>query len=64
MPVHIAGAMGIPVWMLLHSEADWRWMRDRDDSPWYPTVRIFRQKEAGDWASVISRVCEELKKLV
>jgi hypothetical protein len=64
MPVHLAGAMGVPVWMLLHSEADWRWMRNRDDSPWYPTVRIFRQETAGDWTSVISGVCEELKKLV
>ncbi|WP_347156521.1 glycosyltransferase family 9 protein [Pontibacter chitinilyticus] len=63
MPAHLAGALGIPVWTLLHSEADWRWMRNRDDSPWYPTMRLFRQTQSGDWQTVISRVAAELEKL-
>ena len=58
---HVAGAMGKPVWILLpYSPHDWRWMLDRDDSPWYPTARLFRQPAAGDWASVIGRVKTEL----
>ncbi|HEY2967447.1 MAG TPA: tetratricopeptide repeat protein [Casimicrobiaceae bacterium] len=59
--VHVAGAMGKPVWILLpFNPHDWRWMLDREDSPWYPTARLFRQAANGDWASVISRVNEEL----
>lgn len=61
MPVHLAGAQGVPVWNLLHAEADWRWMDDRNDSPWYPTMRIFRQAQPGNWEGVIERVTEELK---
>jgi hypothetical protein len=56
MPVHLAGALGVPVWNLLFKEADWRWMSDRDDSPWYPTMRLFRQKDSGDWSPVIGQV--------
>jgi hypothetical protein len=56
MPAHLAGALGVPVWTLLRKEADWRWMEDRDDSPWYPTMRLFRQQRAGDWEEVIARV--------
>ncbi|QNF31844.1 ADP-heptose--LPS heptosyltransferase [Adhaeribacter swui] len=63
MPAHLAGAMGIPVWTLLRTEADWRWMDDRDDSPWYPTMHLFRQTQSGNWDKVISRVAEELSKL-
>ena len=55
-PAHLAGALGVPVWTLLHSECDWRWMEARDDSPWYPTMRLFRQERAGEWRSVIARV--------
>jgi tetratricopeptide (TPR) repeat protein len=58
--VHLAGAMGKPVWVLLHSDADWRWLIDRGDSPWYPTARLFRQPEIDDWESVVARVAEEL----
>ena len=58
---HLAGAMAKPVWMLLHSPGDWRWMDERRDSPWYPTLRIFRQKEKGDWAGVMDDVRAALK---
>ena len=60
MVAHLAGALGIPVWTLLHWDADWRWMADRDDSPWYPTMRLFRQRSPGDWGEVIARVKLEL----
>lgn len=60
MPAHLAGALGVPVWTLLHAEPDWRWMDDREDSPWYPTMRMIRQPRAGDWESVIARVVREI----
>lgn len=62
-PAHLGGALGVPVWTLLHADADWRWMKDRDDSPWYPTMRLFRQPRAGDWNSVVVRAAEELSEL-
>ena len=54
--VHLAGALGRPVWTLLPYAPDWRWLLDRDDSPWYPTMRLFRQTAARDWADVLGRV--------
>jgi hypothetical protein len=57
---HLAGGMGKPVWILNRFDTCWRWMRDRTDSPWYPTVRLFRQKKHGDWAPVIADVKEAL----
>src|SRR5262249_48564709 len=54
--VPLAGALGKPVWVLLQHVPDWRWLLDRDDSPWYPTARLFRQTEIGDWSGVIQRV--------
>ena len=53
---HLAGALVIPVWVVLPFVPDWRWLLDRDDSPWYPTVRLFRQKEPGNWAEVFERL--------
>lgn len=55
-PAHLAGALGVPLWVLLSHEADWRWMEGRADSPWYPTARLFRQPGPGDWTSVIGEV--------
>jgi len=57
---HLAGAMGRPVWLLLPFAPDWRWLLERDTSPWYPTMRIFRQPRIGDWEAVIGRVAREL----
>ncbi|MCC6197775.1 MAG: tetratricopeptide repeat protein [Burkholderiales bacterium] len=59
---HLAGAMGKPVWLLVPTVVDFRWMEDREDSPWYPTMRIFRQATAGDWDDVLRRVGESLRK--
>ncbi|MBY6266373.1 tetratricopeptide repeat protein (plasmid) [Azospirillum sp. 412522] len=53
---HLAGAMGRPVWVVLKWFADWRWMRDRQDSPWYPSMRLFRQARPNDWAEAMERV--------
>ncbi|MBV9924881.1 MAG: tetratricopeptide repeat protein [Acidobacteria bacterium] len=53
---HLAGALGRPVWVLLNGRADWRWMESREDSPWYPTMRLFRQSSPGGWAGVFGRV--------
>ena len=61
MTAHLAGALGQKVWSLLPFEADWRWMLDRDDSPWYPTMRLFRQKEQGRWDTVIDHVLQDLQ---
>ncbi len=52
---HLAGALGRPVWLLNRADTDWRWMRDREDSPWYPSMRIFRQAAPGDWAACSPR---------
>ena len=61
--LHLAGAMGKPAWAVLPFSPDWRWMLDRRDSPWYPTMRLFRQKSYGDWEDVFQRVSQELQML-
>jgi len=53
---HLAGALGVPVWIMLPYTADWRWMQNRNDSPWYPTARLFRQTEPGNWNSVVTQI--------
>ena len=58
---HLAGALGKPVWILLQFSADWRWLLERHDSPWYPSARLFRQPAAGEWESVVERVRAVLK---
>jgi hypothetical protein len=63
LPAHLGGALGRPTWTLLPAVADWRWMEGREDSPWYPTMRLFRQPQPGDWAAVIQRVKDELAAL-
>jgi tetratricopeptide (TPR) repeat protein len=60
---HLAGAMGKPVWVLLPFAPDWRWMLNRADSPWYPTMRLFRQRAVGDWDDVVRRVAQSLQDL-
>ncbi|MBE7523833.1 MAG: tetratricopeptide repeat protein [Burkholderiales bacterium] len=58
---HLAGALGKPLWVLLSTAADWRWLRDRDDSPWYPTARLFRQSAPGDWSGPVRQVATALE---
>lgn len=61
---HLAGALGKPVWILLPFSPDWRWMLERQDTPWYPSARLFRQTRIGDWDNVIARVKTELRGFV
>jgi len=60
---HVAGALGKPVWILNRFDGCWRWLLYRDDSPWYPTARLFRQTERGDWQRVFRRIVDEVRKL-
>lgn len=64
MAAHLAGAMAKPVWTLVPFQCDWRWMTEREDSPWYPTMRLFRQPSVGDWATVVERTASELEKMI
>jgi hypothetical protein len=61
--VHLAGALGRPVWAMLPFAPDWRWQLDREDSPWYPSLRIFRQDHPGDWSPVFERITSELTRM-
>jgi ADP-heptose:LPS heptosyltransferase len=58
---HLAAAMGRPAWIMLAAAPDWRWLLKRDDSPWYTTVRLFRQTVAGEWGDVLTRVAAALR---
>ncbi len=60
---HLAGALGKPVWILNRFDTCWRWLLDRDDSPWYPTARLYRQERAGDWDGVVERITADLERL-
>ena len=61
--VHLAGAIGKPAWVLVPSPADWRWLIDREDSVWYPSLRLFRQQSSHDWAPVMARAAQALRTL-
>ena len=61
---HLAGALNKSVWLLSRYDSCWRWLTEREDSPWYPSMRIFRQKQAGDWKEVMQRVADELGKMI
>ena len=60
---HLSAALGRPTWVMLNYAPDWRWMLDRDDSPWYPSVKLYRQTTLGDWAGVVARVAADLQRL-
>lgn len=61
---HLAGALGRPVWTILRAESEWRWMLERTDSPWYPTMKLFRQRRAGDWSDVVAALRTALQQAV
>ena len=63
MMAHLAGALGVSAWTLLLDDCDWRWMEGRSDSPWYPTMRLYRQEEGGGWTAVLERVARDLRSL-
>jgi tetratricopeptide (TPR) repeat protein len=58
---HLAGALGVPVWVALPYACDWRWLRQRTDSPWYPSMRLFRQSEPGNWEEVFAQIASQLR---
>jgi ADP-heptose:LPS heptosyltransferase len=64
MTAHLAGALGRPVWTLLHHAADWRWGPHGENTRWYPAMRLFRQPAAGDWDAVVHRVARALRALI
>jgi ADP-heptose:LPS heptosyltransferase len=57
---HLAGALGVKTWVALKYVPDWRWMLDRDDSPWYPSIKLFRQQELDEWTPVFEQILSEL----
>ena len=61
---HLAGALGRPTWVALRHAADWRWLIDRDDSPWYPGMKLFRQPKRGDWTGLFQKIEEKLAAIV
>ena len=61
---HLAGALGKPVWMLNRFDSCWRWLKDREDTPWYPTMKLYNQKKPNEWGEVMRRIAVDLEKLV
>jgi ADP-heptose:LPS heptosyltransferase len=61
MAAHLAGALGRPVWLALDDRPDWRWLLARNDSPWYPTMRLFRQQRRGDWGMIVAAMAAILR---
>jgi ADP-heptose:LPS heptosyltransferase len=61
---HLAGALGVPVWVALPQVPDWRWLLEREDSPWYPSMRLFRQARRDNWEDVFQRIADELAQCV
>src|SRR5262249_34752126 len=61
---HLAGALGVPIWLALPYVCDWRWLLDRSDSPWYPTMRLFRQKSPGNWRDVFDEIEIALRQII
>ena len=61
MVAHLAGSLGSSVRLLLRRDADWRWMEGREDTPWYPTMRLYRQEREGDWSAPLSRLADDLR---
>ena len=61
---HLAGALGVPTFAMLHQATDWRWLLNRTDSPWYPSLRLYRQSTAGDWADVFQRIERDVVEMV
>jgi hypothetical protein len=61
---HLAGALGVPVWVALSARSDWRWLRRREDTVWYPSMRLFRQRVLGVWDEVFARMAEDLGRMV
>ncbi len=61
---HLAGGLAVPVWLALPKPGEWRWLKDRSDSPWYPTMRLFRQPRLGDWAGLFEQMKEALAQRV
>jgi hypothetical protein len=60
---HLAGALGVPVWVALSRIADWRWLWEREETPWYPSMRLFRQQESSDWKGVFRRMAGEFGRI-
>jgi hypothetical protein len=61
---HLAGGLGVPVWLAVAQSPEWRWLLEREDNPWYPTMRLFRQRAVGDWSDVFTRMKQDLKRKV
>jgi hypothetical protein len=61
---HLAGALGVPVWLAVAVVADWRWLCEREDTPWYPSLQLFRQQTLGEWVEVGERMAGALRQLV